>query len=88
MLREDWVGQDLRGGTCQGEEKVWGEALGAECLWEPLETEQGWAMTLAGPTVLLALTFYFSVHSSQPSGNLPPSRIRRRKKLKQQIDSP
>lgn len=86
MFHEDWVEQDLEDGACQGEGKVWGEALGVECLWESLELEQGWDMTLAGPDVLLALTFYFSVHSSQPSGNLPPPRIRRRKKFKQQID--
>lgn len=85
MLHEGWVGQDLGGGACQGEEEVWGEALGVECLRESLEMEQGWDVTLAGPDVLPALTFYFSVRASQPSGNLPPSRIRRRKKFKQQI---
>lgn len=75
-LHEDGIGQDLKGGSCQNEAKVWGEVMGVECLWEALALRQGWDGTLASPNVLLVFKFYFSVHSSKSSGNLPSSRRR------------
>lgn len=41
MFLEGGVGQDLRGGTCLEEEKVWGETMGVECLWGALGLKQG-----------------------------------------------
>lgn len=59
-LHEGGIGQDLRGGQCQNEAKVWNEVMGVECLWEALALRQGWDVTLAGLNVLLVLKFYLS----------------------------
>lgn len=36
VLHEDWFGQDLGGDACQDEAKLWGEAMGVDCLREAL----------------------------------------------------